>query len=120
MTDDTDTDFSSRHETAAPAPTASTRAPQPPRPAPDLLHPPPAAPPAHRHDARQPLHVEIVTASTSSRGRPAGHVWLIRLRRGPHQVTLAVGLGRPSADHLARQIRDVINPPPLASPTQTR
>ena len=78
---------------------------------------------AHRDrdpDARAPLTVEVDHGSTSSRGRPAGHVWLVRLRRGQHQVTVAVGLGRPSADHLAAQIRDVINPPPLAAPAQTR
>jgi len=71
-------------------------------------------------DARAPLTVEVDHGSTSSRGRPAGHVWLVRLRRGQHQVTVAVGLGRPSAEHLAAQIRDVINPPPLAAPPQTR
>ena len=43
------------------------------------------------------------------------HVWLIRLRRGPQQAIVAVGLGKPSADYLAAQIRDVIDPPPLAT-----
>ena len=71
-------------------------------------------------DAREPVHVEIDHGSTSSRGRPAGQVWLIRLRRGHQQVIIATGLGRPSADHLATQISNLINPPPLASPRPVR
>lgn len=51
---------------------------------------------------------------------PVSLTWLIRLRRGPRQVVIATGLGRPSADHLATQIDNVINPPPLASPAPTR
>ena len=74
----------------------------------------------HHPDRRAPLIVEVDHGSTSSRGRPAGHVWLVRLRRGHHQAIVAVGLGRPSADHLAAQIREVINPPPLATPARTR
>lgn len=61
-----------------------------------------------------------VRPHAASRGRRHRRVWLVRLRRGPHHVTIAVGLGRPSVEHLARQIRDVINPPPLATPAQTR
>ena len=78
---------------------------------------------AHRYrhpDRRAPLTVEIDHGSTSSRGRPAGHVWLVRIRRGNRQAILAAGLGRPSAEHLAKQIREVIDPPPLAAPAQTR
>ena len=71
-------------------------------------------------DARERLHVEVDHGSTSSRGRPAGQVWLIRLRRGPQQVIITTGLGRPSADHLATQIDNIINPPPLASAAPTR
>jgi hypothetical protein len=65
-------------------------------------------------DRKAPLTVEIDHGSTSSRGGPAGHVWLVRLRRGQQQVVIAVGLGRPSAQHLAAQIRDIIDPPALA------
>lgn len=78
---------------------------------------------AHRYDhpdRHAPLIVEVDHGSTSSRGRPAGHAWLVRLRRGSQQAVIAVGLGRPSAEHLAAQIRDVINPPDLASPASTR
>ena len=71
-------------------------------------------------DARLPVHVEVDHGSTSSRGRPAGQVWLIRLHRGHQQVIIATGLGRPSADHLAAQIDHILNPPPLASPTTIR
>ncbi len=71
-------------------------------------------------DAHQRLHVEIDHGSTSSRGRPAGQVWLIRLRRGRQQVIIATGLGRPSAEHLATQIDNIINLPPLASLGPTR
>jgi len=39
---------------------------------------------------------------------------------GPHQAVLAIGLGKPSADYLASQIRDVIDPPPLATPARIR
>jgi len=70
--------------------------------------------------AREPLTVEVDHGSTSSRGRPAGHVWLVRLRRGPTQAVVAIGLGRPSAEHLAGQLRDVIDPPPVATPARIR
>ncbi len=71
-------------------------------------------------DQSAPLLVEVDTGSTSSRGRPAGQVWLVRLRRGRHQAIIAVGLGRPSAETLAAQLRDVINPPPLVTPARIR
>ena len=67
-----------------------------------------------------PVSLPNETPGTSSRGRPAGHVWLVRLRRGPQQAIVAVGLGKPSADYLAAQIRDVIDPPPLATPARIR
>jgi hypothetical protein len=42
--------------------------------------------------------------------RPAGRVWFVRLRRGRRAVVVATELGRPTADHLASQIADVISP----------
>lgn len=39
-----------------------------------------------------------------------GHVWLVRLRRGTEAVEVATGLGRPSAEVLARRLRDLIGP----------
>ena len=71
-------------------------------------------------DAHERLQVEVDYGSTSSRGRPAGQVWLVRLRRGKQQVIVAIGLGRPSAEDLARQIDSIINLPPLASPAASR
>lgn len=71
-------------------------------------------------DQHAPLLVEVAHGSTSSRGRPAGQVWLVRIRRGTRQTIIAVGLGRPSAETLAAQLRDVINPPPLATPARIR
>lgn len=70
--------------------------------------------------SREPIVVEVDHGSTSSRGRPAGQVWLVRIRRGHLATVVAVGLGRPSADTLAAQIRNVIDPPPLATPARIR
>jgi len=105
-----------------PARLRQSRAPQRPRAAPALLRPGmPHRPHRYQHpDTRAPLHVEVDHGSTSSRRRPAGHVWLVRLRRGNHQAIIAIGLGRPSAEHLASQIREVINPPPGAPPPRIR
>jgi hypothetical protein len=41
--------------------------------------------------------------------RPLGRVWLVRLRRGSNEVIVAAELGRPSADHLAGQIAQLID-----------
>lgn len=62
------------------------------------------------HPRHQPLTVEIDHGSTSAKGRPLGRVWLVRLRRADRTVTIAIGLGRPSADHLANQISQLLNP----------
>jgi hypothetical protein len=62
--------------------------------------------------------VEVDHGSTSSKNRPSGRVWMIRLRRGNHSVILTTGLGRASADTLADQIRRVINPTPVAEGDQ--
>lgn len=119
----TPNDIASRHENPCARPGCTNPVPRNPRGRPRLYCTPACRTAAHRHansETRQPLHVEVDHGSTSSRGRPAGHVWLVRLHRGTHQVTIAVGLGRPSAEHLARQIRELINPPPLATTPQTR
>jgi len=52
--------------------------------------------------------VEVDHGSTSAKGRPAGRVWMVRLRRGQRSVIVAIGLGRPSADHLASQITELL------------
>jgi hypothetical protein len=59
----------------------------------------------------QPLTVEIDTGSASARGRPPDRVWLVRLRRANRHVITTIGLSRTSAERLAEQITDVLNPP---------
>jgi hypothetical protein len=71
--------------------------------------------PACRQRAKQrraggPILVEVDHGSLTAEGRPAGRVWLVRLRRGPQTVIVASGLGRTTADHLAGQITTVLNP----------
>ena len=56
------------------------------------------------------LCVEVDHGLDENCGRPAGRVWLVRMRRGRREVVVASDLGRPSADHLARQIADLIGP----------
>jgi hypothetical protein len=58
-----------------------------------------------------PVTVQIDTGSTSSRGRPPGRAWLIRLRRGNRSVITTIGLSRTSAEHLAGQITDLLAEP---------
>lgn len=59
-----------------------------------------------------PVTVEIDTGSASSRGKPPGQIWLIRLRRGDRSVVTAIGLSRTGAEHLAEHINDVLAEPP--------
>lgn len=70
---------------------------------------------AHRHQQRTadvPVTVEVDTGSASSRGRTPDQAWLVRLRRADHTVIIAIGLRRHTADRLAEQIEDLLNPPP--------
>ena len=60
------------------------------------------------------LVVEVDHELVEEGARPAGRIWIVRLRRGRRQVVVASELGRPSADHLASQIGDVISPRPRA------
>ncbi len=55
--------------------------------------------------------VQIDTGSTSSRGRPPGRTWLIRLRRGNQSVITTTGLSRTSAEHLAEKITSLLAEP---------
>lgn len=65
----------------------------------------------HRRGPTRRLTVEIAAIVDDERGgRPVGHVWLVRVRRGPEAVEVATGLGRPSAEVLARRLRDLIAP----------
>ncbi|MHB1711465.1 MAG: hypothetical protein ACYCV7_08690 [Acidimicrobiales bacterium] len=55
------------------------------------------------------LSVEVDYAGDDGGGRPTGRVWLVKIRRGRDEVVVATELGRPSADHLAGQISQLIN-----------
>jgi hypothetical protein len=57
-----------------------------------------------------PLRVEVDHELDEGGGRPAGRVWLVKIRRGRREVVVATELGRPMADHLAGQIADLISP----------
>lgn len=57
-----------------------------------------------------PLRVEIDHALTVEGERPTGRIWMVRLRRGIRTVTIASDLGRPSADHLAAQLNELLTP----------
>jgi hypothetical protein len=54
------------------------------------------------------LSVEVDHEPVPDGERPTGRVFLVRLCRGNRSVIIATELGRPSADHLARQIDDLI------------
>lgn len=58
---------------------------------------------------RSDLRVEVDHTGDDTAGRPIGRVWLVRLRRGAAEVTVARELGRPTADHLAGQIAQLID-----------
>ncbi len=63
-----------------------------------------------------PVTVEIDTGSASSRGRPPGRTWLIRLRRGRRIVITTTGLSRISAQHLAEKINSLLAEPEPKGP----
>jgi hypothetical protein len=58
----------------------------------------------------QPVTVEIDTGSASARGRPPDRIWLLRLRRANRDVITTIGLSRTSAERLAEQITNILNP----------
>lgn len=67
---------------------------------------------AQRRPADGPILVEVDHGPLNAQRRPAGRVWLVRLRRGHHAVIVASGLGRTTADSLAAQITTVLHPRP--------
>ena len=67
----------------------------------------PACRPARRHTR---LAVELHNPDTSPDGRPAERVWTVRLRRGTRVVVIANDLGWPSANALARELTDLLQP----------
>jgi hypothetical protein len=68
-------------------------------------------PPKERMHVTTSLVAEIDHVPTTENVRPAGRIWIVRLRRGTRSVTVAEELGRPSADHLVRQINELIGAP---------
>jgi hypothetical protein len=66
---------------------------------------------SRRRPTPGPLLVEVDHEPDHPGPRPAGPIWLVRLRRDTRTVTLATGLGRPSAEHLAHQITDLLTTP---------
>jgi hypothetical protein len=66
-----------------------------------------------RHGPAPHLVVELDWQREDGTDRPTGHVWIVRLRRGQRVVEVATGLGRPSAEYLARQLRELIEQPQL-------
>ena len=63
-----------------------------------------------------PITVELDYGSASSRGRPAGAAWMVRLRRGDKAVIVAIGLRRAAADRLAEQLTDLVATPEPGDP----
>lgn len=63
-----------------------------------------------------PITVEVDYGSASSRGRPAGTAWMVRLRRGDKAVIVAIGLRRGAADRLAEQLTDLVATPQPGGP----
>jgi hypothetical protein len=71
--------------------------------------------PQCRPTAQQPSHrlgVRIDYETTESGERPSGRVWSVALHRGTKNVVVASELGRPSAEHLAAQISDILTAHP--------
>jgi hypothetical protein len=62
-----------------------------------------------RQTSRGAVSVEVDHGSTSSKGRPAGKAWLVRLRRGDEAVIVAIGLTNATAERLAERIRRLVD-----------
>ena len=105
---------SSRDETTCAAPGCANPVTRRPRGRPAIYCSAACRSAAHRTSRRadEPVTVEVDHGSTSAKGRPAGRVWMVRLRRGERSVIVATGLGWPSADHLARQLTQLLSPAP--------
>jgi hypothetical protein len=62
-----------------------------------------------RQSQRGAIGVEVDHGSTSSKGRPAGKAWFVRLRRGDEVVIVAIGLTNAGAERLAERIRRLVD-----------
>lgn len=60
------------------------------------------------------LTVEVDHEPVPDDTRPTGRIWNVQLQRAGRTVIIATDLGRPSADHLANQISELLNPRPQA------
>lgn len=69
----------------------------------------PSCRPAARGRAGVRVVVEVDHEPTPDNERPTGRVWLVRMRRGMRSVVIAAELGRPSADHLAAQLNELLD-----------
>lgn len=69
---------------------------------------PACRPSSHKARAPRRITVEIDHEPTETGARPAGRVWSVQLSRGTRSVVVASGLGRPSADHLAGQLSELL------------
>ena len=56
------------------------------------------------------LSVEVDHEPVPDNTRPTGRIWKVQLQRAGRTVVIATDLGRPSADHLATQINELLNP----------
>jgi hypothetical protein len=71
---------------------------------------PACRPTVQQHSHRLGVHIDHEI--TESGERPSGRVWSVTLRRGTKSVVVATQLGRPSAEHLAAQISDLLTAHP--------
>lgn len=69
----------------------------------------PSCRPAGRGRGGVHVVVEVDHQPTPDSERPLGRVWVVRLRRGEECVVIAAELGRPSAEHLARQLNMLLS-----------
>jgi hypothetical protein len=64
--------------------------------------------PAARGRSGVHIIVEVDHQPIPDDERPAGRIWLVRLRRAEQAVVIAAELGRPSAEHLAAQLNTLL------------
>ncbi len=96
------------------APGCDRPVPRPKRPGrPAIYCSPQCRPTRQRTGARRnTIAIEIEHPDVSPDGRPAERVWTVRLRRGQHIVVIADNLGWPTANALAHDLTDLLNPRP--------
>jgi hypothetical protein len=68
---------------------------------------PECRPSAYKPRSRR-IAVQVGHEQTEEGARPFGPVWFVELQRAAKSVVIADGLSRPSADHLARQLTQLL------------